>query len=139
MSAKQLVLNELENLINQTKISLKEVKSVAISQAWKILQLAIASVIQIIEDICVDLSGPDKKAIAMEVLSKFYDSVFLVVDVPFVPNLIEPIIHKHIKSFLMVLVGSTIDAMVTTFRNTGVFQKKTVDPSIDSVPKISDK
>jgi hypothetical protein len=41
----------------------------------------------------------------------------------------------------MILVSSTIDAMVTTFRNTGVF----VDPAtkinafMDTKPRVSDK
>lgn len=134
-----MVLAEVESLVNQTKQSLSEVKRVAVSQAWKILQLAVASVIQIIEQVGNDLAGPDKKAIAMEVLSKFYDSVFLVVDVPFVPNVIEPLVHKYVKAFLMTLVSSTIDAMVTTFRNTGVFRPKLVEDEVDNNPKVSDK
>lgn len=134
-----MVLVEVENLVNQTKQSLSEVKRVAVAQAWKILQLAVASVIQIIEQVGDDLAGPDKKAIAMEVLSKFYDSVFLVVDVPFVPNVIEPLVHKYVKAFLMTLVSSTIDAMVTTFRNTGVFRPKLVEDEVDNNPKVSDK
>ena len=60
----------------------------------------------------------------MELISKFYDSVFIIIDIPVVPNILEPIIHKYVKAFLLVLVGSTIDAMVTTFRNTGVFSRK---------------
>ena len=105
------------------------------------LQLAVAATIQVVENAAADLAGKDKKAIAMELLNKFYDSVFIVVDIPFVPNLVEPIIHKHIKGLLMILVSSTIDAMVTTFRNTGVF----VDPSVkvnafmDAKPRVSDK
>lgn len=132
---------EVEKLVVQAKESINEVKIVALAQAWKILQLAVASTIQIIENTATDLAGKDKKAIAMDLLSKFYDSVFIVVDIPFVPNLVEPIIHRHVKAFLMVLVSSTIDAMVTTFRNTGVF----VDPAtkvnafIDVKPRVSDK
>lgn len=138
---KEAIKPEVEKLISQAKISLNEIKVVALAQAWKILQLAVASVIQIIENTASDLAGKNKKAIAMELLSKFYDSVFVVVDVPFVPNLLEPIIHKYVKTLLMILVSSTIDAMVTTFRNTGVF----VDPAakvnvfIDVKPRISDK
>lgn len=140
LTVKELVTLEVEKLIDQTKIALNEVKVVAIAQAWKILQLAVASIIQIIEDIGTNLSGPDKKAIAMDLLSRFYDSVFVVVDIPFVPNLVEPIIHKYVKSFLMILVSSTIDAMVTTFRNTGVFTKpSTVERTLDPTPKVSDK
>jgi hypothetical protein len=136
-----LILSEVDKLIDQAKQSLKEVKAVAISQAWKILQLAVASTVQIIENSATDLTGKDKKVIAMDLLSKFYDSVFIVIDIPFVPSLVEPIIHKYLKSFLMILVSSTIDAMVTTFRQTGVF----VDPSVrvnafvDVKPRVSDK
>lgn len=132
---------EIDKLTEQAKESLKEVKTVALEQAWKILQLAVAVIVQVIEQKAIGLAGKDKKAIAMNLLSGFYDSVFLVIDIPFVPNLVEPIIHKHVKAFLMLLIGSTIDAMVTTFRNTGVF----IDPSaqvnmfIDVKPKISDK
>jgi hypothetical protein len=106
-------------------------KRIALSEAWKVLQLAVATVIQIVEAIGTDLSSPDKKQLAMNLLSEFYDKVFLVVDVPVVPNLLEPIIHKYVKAFLMLLVSSTIDSMVTVFRNTGVFKPKT--PSVEVV------
>lgn len=134
MSNKEKIKIEVDKLIVQAKESVQVVKSIALAQAWKILQLTIAAIIQIIEQVGTDLSGPDKKKIAMECVSNFYDSVFLIIDIPFVPNLIEPIIHKHVKSILMVLVSSTIDAMVTTFRNAGVF----VDPAakVNSILKV---
>ena len=122
--SRDLIKAEVENLILNVKNSLATVKRLAVNEAWKILQLATASVIQIIERLGHDISSPDKKALAMELLNKFYDSVFVVVDIPVVPNFLEPIIHKYVKAFLMVLVGATIDALVTTFRNTGVFLKK---------------
>lgn len=122
--SRDLIKQEVEKLILSVQNSLQEVKRVAVSEAWKILQLATASIIQIIEKLGHDISSPEKKALAMELLNKFYDSVFLVVDIPVVPNLLEPIIHKYVKAFLMVLLGATIDALVTTFRNTGVFLKK---------------
>jgi hypothetical protein len=140
-NVKEIVALEIEKLINQAKISLNEVKVVALAQAWRILQLAIASTIQIIENTSGDLAGKDKKIIAMDLLSKFYDSVFIIVDIPLVPTLVEPIIHKYVKAFLMILVSSTIDAMVTTFRNTGVF----VDPATkinafaDITPRVSQR
>lgn len=122
--SRDLIIAEVESLILNVKNSLQEVRRVAVSEAWKILQLATASVIQIIEKLGHDISGPDKKALAMDLLNKFYDKVFVVVDIPVVPNILEPIIHKYVKAFLMILVGATIDALVTTFRNTGVFLKK---------------
>jgi hypothetical protein len=141
MTPQELVKAEIEKLINNTKESLGIVKSVALAQAWKILQLAVASIVQIIEQIATNLAGPDKKVIAMEALSKFYDSVFVMIDIPFVPSLFEPIIHKYVKSILMILVSATIDAMVTTFRNTGVFidSQAKINSLIDIIPKTSDK
>ena len=140
MSVKELVQAKVDLLVNQVKLSLKDLKTVAISEAWKILQLAVVEIIQEIEESGPDLKGKDKKALAMELLSKFYDSVFMIIDIPFVPNLIEPIIHRHVKSLLMILVGSTIDAMVTAFRQIGLFDDRvSIDPSVDSSPKVSDK
>ena len=140
MSVKELVQEKVDLLVNQVKLSLKDLKIVAISEAWKILQLAVVEIIQQIEQSAPDLKGKDKKALAMELLSKFYDSVFMIIDIPFVPNLIEPIIHKYVKSLLMILVGSTIDAMVTAFRQMGVFEDRVlIDPSVDNSPKVSDK
>ena len=122
--SQELILNEVEKLINRTKESFKDVKRFAIDQAWKLLQLAIASIIQIIEIIGNDLSSPDKKALAMSMISKFYDSLFLAVDIPVVPHIIEGYIHSYVKSFLMILVSSTIDSMVKIFREAGVFKPK---------------
>lgn len=139
MSPKDQVIQQTKDLIEQAKKSLNDAKSVALDQAWKILQIAIANIVQIIESQCSQLAGPDKKALAMDAISKFYDGVFLTIDIPFVPKLLQPIIVRYLKAFLMILVGSTIDAMVTTFRNTGVFQPNTVDPTKDAPTKISDK
>lgn len=124
-TSKDLIKNEVDQLINKAKEGLQNVKHVAIAEAWKVLQLTTASVIQIIESIGYDLSSPDKKELAMDLIGKFYDTVFVVVDIPVVPNVFEPLLHKYIKAFLMILVSSTIDALVTTFRNAGIFLKKT--------------
>lgn len=124
MSPKELILDQAEKVNQELKQSLKNLKSIALSEAWRILQLVTASMIQIIENTAKDLAGPDKKAIAIEYISGFYDKVFLVIDVPFVPSMIEPIIHRYIKGLLMIMVGSSIDAMVSIFRQTGVFLQK---------------
>lgn len=115
---------ELENLVNQTQSSLDKSKRVSLDIAWKILQLVVANIVQVLEIKGVNLAGKDKKIIALDFINQFYDTVFLVIDVPFVPNAIESIIHKYIKSILMVMVGSSIDATVTIFRNAGIFKKK---------------
>jgi ABC-type lipopolysaccharide export system ATPase subunit len=141
MTVKEQLRLELEKLVNQVKAQTKDARKIALDQAWKILQLVLAQLVTAIEEIGNELSGPDKKTIVLDLLSGFYDKVFIVVDIPFVPNFIEPIIHKNVKALLMILAGSSIDALVTTFRNVGVFidPKNKVDPSLDNIPKVSDK
>ena len=118
-------IQEEVNLITaQVKENLQEVKKVAISEAWKILQLVVAAIVQIIESIGTELSGPEKKQLALNLISNFYDKVFLVIDVPFIPTIIESILHKHIKTIIMILVGATIDSMVKIFREIGVFKPR---------------
>jgi hypothetical protein len=118
-----------------TDAALGNVKSVAIAQAWKILQLAVAETVQVLEQNSGELPGSDKKALAMDYLSKFYDSVFVIVDVPMIPSFMQIIVRKYIKIFLMALVSSSIDAMVTTFKQVGVFPSKSVVVSQSVKPK----
>lgn len=114
---------EIDKLIEESKVAINNVKRIAIAEAWKILQLAVAKIIQAIESKAQDLAGKDKKTTAMNLLSSFYDGVFVAVDIPMIPSAMEVLIHKYVKQFLMILVSSTIDAMVTTFRDVGVFNK----------------
>jgi hypothetical protein len=123
-NSEKLITEEVEKLTVNTKRSLDHVKTMAIDEAWKLLQIVTATIIQIIESIGQDLSGADKKKLAMDLISNFYDKVFIVINIPYFPNVLEAYIHKYVKQFLMVLVSSTIDSMVTIFRNTGVFLKK---------------
>lgn len=124
MSTKELILEQAEKIHQELKQKLQNLKVVALSEAWKALQLVTASTVQIIEAIAKDLEGSSKKEIAIEYINAFYDKVFIVIDIPLVPNLLEPIIHRYIKKILMIMVSSSIDATVTIFRETGVFLKK---------------
>jgi hypothetical protein len=141
MSNPEVVALNLNQLVIKAKESIKQVRVIALQQAWKILQLATVEIIQNIENTDPNLKGVDKKVLAMNLISDFYDKVFVVVDFPFVPKLLQPIIQKYVKQLLMLLISSSIDALVTTFRNTGIFvdPNQLVDVSVDSVPKISDK
>jgi hypothetical protein len=141
MENQNLPVNDLGNLVVKTKEILKNAKAVAMPQAWNILQLATAEVIQTVEDNNPSLKGVDKKTLAMGMISKFYDQVFTIINFPFVPQVLQPIIQKYVKQILMLLVSATIDALVTTFRNSGIFVDPgyKVDPIIDNNPKVSDK
>jgi hypothetical protein len=141
MENQNLSVNDLGNLVVKAKEILKNAKAVAMPQAWKVLQLATAEVIQTVEDNNPSLKGVDKKTLAMGTISKFYDQVFTIINFPFVPQVLQPIIQKYVKQILMLLVSATIDALVTTFRNSGIFVDPSykVDPTLDNNPKVSDK
>lgn len=124
MSPKELILQQAEKTSLELKQSLKNLKSVALSEAWKALQLVVASTVQITEAIAKDLEGKDKKAIVTEYINIFYDTTFKIIDIPLVPNFLEPIIHSYVKKVLMILVSSSIDATVSIFRQTGIFLQK---------------
>lgn len=132
MQIPEILQNKLNNLVIVAKQSLGDAKNTALPQAWKILQLMVAEIIITIESQFTSLSGKDKKTIAMDCVSQFYDSVFVTVTVPFIPVFLQPIIFKYVKALIMLLISSTIDALVTTFRNTGIF----VDPSNNTEVKL---
>jgi len=141
MQTQNLSVNNLGNLVIKAKEILNSAKAVAMPQAWNILQLATAEVIQSIEDNSPSLKGADKKTLAMTMVSNFYDQTFTIINFPFVPQVLQPIIQKYVKQILMLLVSATIDALVTTFRNSGIFVDPStkVDPVVDNTPKVSDK
>jgi len=141
MENQKLPVNDLGDLVAKAKEILKNAKAVAMPQAWNVLQLATAEVIQTVEDNNPSLKGVDKKTLAMGMISKFYDQTFTIINFPFVPQVLQPIIQKYVKQILMLLVSATIDALVTTFRNSGIFVNPgyKVDPIVDNIPKVSDK
>jgi hypothetical protein len=141
MQVQNLSVNDIKVLVDKAKNILQSVKEVAMPQAWNILQLATVDVIQSIENNSPTLKGADKKTLAMTMISNFYDQVFTLVNFPFVPKLLQPIIQKYVKQLLMLLVSSSIDALVVTFRNNGIFidPSVTVTPDVDKTPSVSDK
>lgn len=120
----------LNELVQKAKELLNRTKEIAIPQAWNILQLAVADTIQAIQANNPNLVGSDKKLLAMNMISEFYDQVFTIINFPFVPKILQPIIQKYVKQLLMLFVSASIDAMVTTFKNTGIFI---------TTPKVSEK
>ena len=137
-TTKELIRREVLKLITEVKISLKDVKRFAISEAWKVLQLVVAVVIQIIEKFGENLSGPEKKKVALEVIENFYDTVLGSIDIPGIPTFMEPMFHNSVKSLMMIFVGASIDAMVATFRRVGVFTQKYIDKQSNNNKIVND-
>ena len=60
-SGVDLIKTELANLINVTKTSLADIKTFALAEVWKILQLFTVAAIRLIENFGNELSGPKKR------------------------------------------------------------------------------
>lgn len=138
LSPKELIKKEVLVIADEVKSSLKDIKKFALLEAWKILQMLVAIVVQIIEDTAKDLSGPEKKKIAIESIEAFYDKVFAHVDVPGIPGYLEPVLHSYIKKLMMIFVSASIDAMVATFRRVGVFTQKYIDKQSNNNKIVDD-
>jgi hypothetical protein len=115
-----------EDLIDKLKLKLLTLKTkLSLSGAWQIIQESLANVVLLIEQKAGEvLSGPDKKAAAMLIISNVIDVVVVAVDIPFVPELVEKQFDVFIKKFLLAIASGSIDALVSTFHSTNVFPPK---------------
>lgn len=104
----------------KTEVTVAQYKKIPLQIVWSTSQILVAKLVKLLADQAKELEGPEKKEIVLETIKTFYDTVFTVFDVPFVPNFLEPIIHYRVKQILIVLVSATIDATVRTFKDTGV-------------------
>lgn len=119
----ELINNQITEITEEQKTFLgneKLGKKIPLQIVWTISQTMVAKLVKMLADQAQDLAGAEKKKLALEAIKTFYDTVFLVFSIPFVPSFLEPIIHSKVKYILMLLVSVTIDATVKTFRDTGV-------------------
>ncbi len=115
------IINKLAGARNALAL---EGKPFTISDAWNLFQTALAEIVKIIEAVLTDVSGAEKKAIALQYLDKFYDDVIVKLDIPYVPSALEPVVKKVFKKLFMYLANGAIDATVNIFKKLGVFTKE---------------
>jgi hypothetical protein len=123
MQDKSKIIEEIRSVL-EDNIPLNKIYKTTIGEAWSIIQDFSSKIVRKIEIIGKDLTGKEKKQIVLEVVSKFYDSTFVIVGIPLVPNFLEPIIHKYVKSVLMLMISKSIDLFVRIFKEVGIFNKK---------------
>lgn len=104
---------------------------VGISEVWRVLQLAIVEIVLFIENNApknytetgeiVVMPGTEKKQAAMDAASRFYDLLYITIDIPFMPGWVRRILHPYAKALFMKCVSGSIDATVKTLNK---FNKK---------------
>lgn len=63
--------------------------------------------------------GADKKAAAMEALEHFIDQVITPLDLSVVPNWIEPIVDRQLKSLILAIADGAIESAVNLYKQIG--------------------
>ncbi len=88
--------------------------SVTLAEAYEILQLAVHDVMLVVEEL--SLPGVDKKALVMQAVDKFYDEVIAPLDIKAIPNAVEPLADRLLKTVLLQIVDGAIDALVAILK-----------------------
>ena len=118
-AATKIISDKFKALIQNSSVKL------TLRAAWSIIQDAIAQTVWAIEtNIGNAISGPEKKAKALEVIAGIIDVVFVTVNIPYIPGWVESLLEKYIRKFLLDIADGSIDAIVKTFHDTGVFAPK---------------
>lgn len=100
---------EVETLIAAIKVSIAD-KTLTISEVWNLAQQALFSFVKIADALEVD--GSDKKAVVMIAAEKLYDDVIAPIDIPKIPNVVEPTFDRFTKILYLELISGTIDFIV---------------------------
>lgn len=104
-----VVISKYKDVASDGKVTLQEVLQLTITGAMETVRLTQT----------LPVSGVIKKQTAMEAVSKFIDEVITPLDLPGVPNLIEPVVDQGIKSLLMLAADAAIDSAVALFNQIG--------------------
>ncbi len=90
--------------------------SLSFSEAFALVQKATASFVQVVQLLKPMASNEEKKAAVLEALGLFYDQVIAPMDIKGIPNLIEGVVDSSLKSLLLLLADSGIDAIVSVLK-----------------------
>lgn len=88
----------------------------------KLLFDIISDTIELIEELCKEQSGQEKRRVAIIIIKQTYKEIDP--NIPGIPKIIEPYIENII---LDVLVPSAIDYIVKQFNRLGLFKHKGVE------------
>lgn len=103
------VKNEIDVLIKEAKEATAD-KVITLSEVWTLSSHVIASFVKIADTLNAD--GADKKAVVLKAAELLYDEVIAPIDIPKIPNVIEPTFDKFAKSLFLELVSGLIDFVV---------------------------
>lgn len=91
------------------------------AEAWGLFLNCQKRVVQIVE--ASGATGAEKKEAAVLACEEVYAQVIAPIDIPSIPNFLEPVVDNAIGRTIRPIVSATIDFLVATFNETKLFSK----------------
>lgn len=91
--------------------------AISFSDVLAIFTAVVSEVVVLAEHL--PANGAAKKRVVLEALGEFIDQVITPIDLPFIPDIIEPVVDRSIKTFLLGVADKAIDGVVSGFNRTG--------------------
>ena len=88
------------------------------SSAWSLMIEFIGKAIGIAKELR-GLTGDELKEKVIEAAEKFYEEVIVPIDIPGVPNIIEPLVDKAIGKALRPLIAGAVDGILKLYDRLG--------------------
>lgn len=112
---------EVEKLVAEYKAAYADQK-LTLSEVWTIFQSAIHILVKLAEEVNGAGNGEEKKEAVLAALDKFYDEVVAPIDIKVIPNVVEPMADRFLKSLFLQLASGSIDSVVIFLNANGLFK-----------------
>lgn len=131
---------QLKGAIEEIIAAYKDVyadKKITFGEMLTLVTRACATFVKLVESMGQG-TGEEKKNAVVTAVSQFYDVVIAPMDIPGIPNFVEPMVDQGAKLVIMTVAASAVDALVAIFNKTGWGEEveETQNPQAIKAPVI---
>lgn len=110
------IQQSISDIIAKYKVAASDGK-VTLAEAVQLVMDFSREVVKVTESL--PAVGSEKKAAALEALELFIDHVVTPLDLAFIPNWVEPIVDRQLKSLFLAIADGAIESSVSLFKQIG--------------------
>ena len=111
----EAIATEIEKFFTIAKEAIKG--KLAFADAWALVRRATSTFVRLVEQL--GESGPEKKDLVRDLVLQYYDEVIAPLDIPQIPNFMEPAVDSAVRVILDFALGKLIDSIVAGFNTLG--------------------
>ena len=131
---------QLKGAIEEIIAAYKDVyadKKITFGEMLTLVTRACATFVKLVESMGQG-TGEEKKNAVVTAVSQFYEVVIAPMDVPVIPNFVEPMVDQGTKLVIITVAASAVDALVAIFNKTGWGEEveETQNPQAIKAPVI---